>query len=113
MTGDTVFEKILLGEIPSDEVFSDDKCLAFRDIQPQAPVHILVIPRKPIAGLGEAQDEDKDLLGHLLLISKKVAMQEGLDNWRTVINTGEKSGQTVFHLHIHIIGGRPLEWPPG
>ena len=113
MSEETIFSKIVKGEIPCDKVYSDSLCIAFRDIQPQAPVHILVIPRKPIAGLGEAQDEDKDLLGHLLLISKKVAMQEGLDNWRTVINTGEKSGQTVFHLHIHKIGGRPLEWPPG
>ncbi len=113
MTEETIFSRILKGEIPCDEVYSDSVCLAFRDIQPQAPVHIIVIPRKAITSLGEAQAEDKELLGHLLLVSKKVAMQEGLDNWRTVINTGEESGQTVFHLHLHIIGGRPLQWPPG
>ena len=112
MTGETVFGKILLGEIPSDEVFSDDKCLAFRDIQPQAPIHILVIPRKPLKSLLEAQQEDKELLGHLLLVAKKVARNEGLTSWRTVINTGESSGQTVFHLHLHVIGGHELGWPP-
>ena len=113
MSEETIFGKILKGEIPCDKIYSDSLCIAFRDIQPQAPVHILVIPRKAITSLGEAQSEDKELLGHLLLVSKEVAIQEGLDNWRTVINTGEKSGQTVFHLHVHIIGGRPLEWPPG
>ncbi len=113
MTEETIFSRILKGEIHCDEVYSDSVCLAFRDIQPQAPVHIIVIPRKAITSLGEAQAEDKELLGHLLLVSKKVARQEGLDNWRTVINTGEESGQTVFHLHLHIIGGRPLQWPPG
>ena len=112
MTGDTVFGKILLGEIPSDAVFSDDKCLAFRDIQPQAPTHILVIPRKPLRSLLEAQKEDTELLGHLLLVAKKVARSEGLTSWRTVINTGERSGQTVFHLHIQVIGGCELGWPP-
>ncbi len=113
MSEETIFGKILKGEIPCDKVYSDSLCIAFRDIQPQAPVHILVIPRKAINSLLEAEDKDKELLGHLLLVSKKVAIQEGLDNWRTVINTGEESGQTVFHLHIHLIGGRPLEWPPG
>ena len=113
MNEETIFGKILKGEIPCDQVYSDSLCIAFRDIQPQAPVHILVIPKKPITSLGEAKLEDKELLGHLLLVSKEVALQEGLNNWRTVINTGEQSGQTVFHLHIHIIGGRPLQWPPG
>ncbi len=113
MNEETIFGKILKGEIPCDKIHSDSLCIAFRDIQPQAPVHILIIPRKPITSLKEAKDEDIDLLGHLLIISKKVAIQEGLDNWRTVINTGEESGQTVFHLHLHVIGGRPLKWPPG
>ncbi len=112
MSPDTVFGKILRGEIPSDEVYSDDKCLAFRDIQPQAPVHILVIPRKPLESLMEADTLDLNLLGHLLLVAKKVAVQEGLESWRTVINTGASSGQTVFHLHLHVIGGRELSWPP-
>ncbi len=113
MSETTIFGKILKGEIPCDEVYSASLCIAFRDIQPQAPIHILIIPRKSITSLKEVKNEDKDLLGHLLMVSKKVAMQEGLNHWRTVINTGEESGQTVFHLHIHIIGGRPLKWPPG
>ncbi len=113
MSEETIFSKILKGEIPCDEVYSDSLCMAFQDIQPQAPIHILVIPRKPITSLSEAKVEDQELLGHLLLVSKKIAKQEGLDNWRTIINTGEEAGQTVFHLHIHIIGGRPLKWPPG
>ncbi len=113
MTEETIFSRILKGEIPCDEVYSDSLCLAFRDIQPQAPVHILVIPRKHIKSLKETSSEDKELLGHLLLISSAIAKEQGLVNWRTVINTGAEAGQTVFHLHIHIIGGRALEWPPG
>ena len=113
MAGGTIFDGILKGEIPCEEVYSDEHCLAFKDIQPQAPVHILVIPRKAIKSLIDAKENDKNLLGHLLLIAAKVAKKEGLDNWRTVINTGSESGQTVFHLHLHIIGGRKLTWPPG
>ena len=113
MTEETIFSRIIKGEIPCDKVYSDNSCIAFRDIQPQAPVHILVIPRKPIISLREADQEDKELLGHLLLMSAKIAKQEGLKNWRTVINSGSEAGQTVFHLHIHIIGGRKLNWPPG
>ncbi|CAI8167973.1 MAG: Purine nucleoside phosphoramidase [Prochlorococcus marinus str. MIT 9215] len=113
MAGDTVFGRILCGEIPCDEVYSDDRCLAFRDIEPQAPVHVLVIPRKPLAGLFAAEGEDAELLGHLLLVAAKVAKQEGLEHFRTVINTGAEAGQTVFHLHVHVIGGRPQAWPPG
>jgi len=113
MPEETIFNKILRKEIPCDEVYSDDLCLAFRDIEPQAPVHILIIPRKNIASLKEAQNDDAELLGHLLLIARKIAKQEGLESWRTVINTGENAGQTVFHLHVHLIGGRNLSWPPG
>ena len=109
----TIFEKILLGEIPCDEVFSDDQCLAFKDITPQAPVHILIIPRKSIISLQHIEPEDQALLGHLLLTGKKIANASGLESWRTIINTGEEAGQTVFHLHVHIIGGRTLNWPPG
>ena len=101
------------GEIPCDEVYSDDRCLAFRDIAPQAPVHVLVIPRKPIESLRSGAEEDAALLGHLLLVAARVAKQEGLDDFRTVINSGAGAGQTVFHLHVHVIGGRPLDWPPG
>jgi len=113
MAGDTIFGRILQGEIPCDEVYSDDRCLAFRDVAPQAPVHVLVIPRQPIESLREAQASDEALLGHLLLVAAKVAQQEGLTDWRTVINTGAGAGQTVFHLHVHVVGGRPLSWPPG
>ncbi|MEB3300500.1 MAG: histidine triad nucleotide-binding protein [Cyanobacteriota bacterium] len=110
---DTIFGRILRGEIPCQEVYSDDLCLAFKDVNPQAPVHVLVIPRKPIASLAEAQPEDQELLGHLLLVAARVARQEGLTSWRTVLNSGAEAGQTVFHLHVHVIGGRPMAWPPG
>ena len=110
---DTIFGRILRGEIPCDQVHADDLCLAFRDVQPQAPVHVLVIPRRPIAQLADATPEDQALLGHLLLVAAKVARQEGLSSWRTVINSGAEAGQTLFHLHVHVIGGRPMAWPPG
>jgi histidine triad (HIT) family protein len=110
---DTIFGRILNGEIPCQEVYSDAQCLAFRDVNPQAPVHVLVIPRKPIPSLAEAGPEDQELLGHLLLVAARVAGQEGLTGWRTVINSGAEAGQTVFHLHVHVIGGRPMTWPPG
>ena len=110
---DTIFGRILRGEIPCDQVFADERCLAFRDVQPQAPVHILVIPREHVVNLAEADVQHEQLLGHLLLVAAKVARQEGLSGFRTVINSGEEAGQTVFHLHVHVIGGRPLAWPPG
>ena len=113
MADDTIFGKILRGEIPCDAVFSDEHCLAFRDIAPAAPVHLLVIPREPIESLRSASGDHQDLLGHLLLVAARVAKQEGLEDWRTVINSGAGAGQTVFHLHVHVIGGRPLAWPPG
>ncbi|WP_413323702.1 histidine triad nucleotide-binding protein [Synechococcus sp. MIT S9503] len=113
MAEDTIFSRILRGEIPCDEVYSDDRCLAFRDIAPQAPVHVLVIPRETIVGLQDVGEEHASLLGHLLLVAARVAKQEGLSDWRTVINSGAAAGQTVFHLHVHVIGGRALDWPPG
>ncbi len=113
MKKETIFDQILSGKIPCDELYSDEKCLVFKDVAPQAPIHFLVIPRKPIESLREVKSEDKELLGHLLLVGAKIATQQGLENWRTVINTGTKAGQTVFHLHLHIIGGRDLQWPPG
>jgi histidine triad (HIT) family protein len=112
-SSDTIFGRILSGEIPCQEVYADDLCLAFRDVNPQAPVHVLVIPREPVAHLGEATTAHQALLGHLLLVAARVARQEGLESWRTVINSGAEAGQTVFHLHLHVIGGRPLAWPPG
>lgn len=111
---ETIFSKIIDRQIPADIVYEDDLCLAFRDVNPQAPVHILVIPKKPIAMLSEVQTEDRELLGHLLLAAKQIAKQERLDNgYRLVINNGADGGQTVFHLHLHILGGRSLTWPPG
>ena len=113
MTATTIFSKIINGEIPCDKIHEDELCIAFNDISPQAPVHFLVIPKKPIVSLYECKEEDKDLLGHLLLIGKNIAKSKKIITWRTVINTGEESGQTVFHLHIHFLAGRTMSWPPG
>jgi histidine triad (HIT) family protein len=110
---DTVFGKILRGEVPADVVYEDDRALAFRDVAPQAPTHVLVIPRKPIARLSEAGDDDAELLGHLLGVARRVAEQEGLSDFRVVVNDGAGAGQSVFHLHVHVLGGRQLGWPPG
>ena len=113
MTETTIFSKIIQGEIPCEKLYEDDLCLAFNDIAAQAPVHFLVIPKKPLVSLLECLEEDKNLLGHLLLIGKNIAKSKNLKNWRTVINTGVESGQTVFHLHIHFLAGRKMNWPPG
>jgi len=111
---ETIFSKIIRREIPADIVYEDNLALAFRDINPQAPVHILVIPKQPLARLSEAQSQDHALLGHLLLTAKRVAAEAGLDNgYRIVINDGPDGGQTVNHLHLHILGGRTMHWPPG
>ncbi len=111
---ETIFSKIIRKEIPANIVYEDDLALAFRDINPQAPTHILVIPKKPIVNLDDADLEDHALLGHLLLTVKKVAKQLGLTNgYRVVINNGTDGGQTVYHLHLHILGDRPMGWPPG
>ncbi|MFM5887550.1 MAG: histidine triad nucleotide-binding protein [Dolichospermum sp.] len=111
---ETIFSKIIRKEIPANIVYEDDLALAFTDVNPQAPVHILVIPKKPIVNLATAEPEDQALLGHLLLIVQKVAAQAGLENgYRVVMNTGVDGGQTVHHLHIHILGGRSMSWPPG
>jgi histidine triad (HIT) family protein len=113
-TTETIFSKIIRKEIPADIVYEDDLALAFKDLHPQAPVHILVIPKKPIVNVANAEPEDQTILGHLLLTAKLVAEQAGLTNgYRLVINTGADGGQTVYHLHIHILGGRPMGWPPG
>lgn len=111
---ETIFSRIIRKEIPADIVYEDDLCLAFRDITPQAPVHILVIPKQPIAQLADAESTDHALMGHLLLTVKRVAEQEGLTNgYRVVINSGADGGQTVYHLHLHLLGGRTMHWPPG
>ncbi len=109
-----LFCKIIAGEIPSKTVFEDDLTYAFRDIHPQAPSHVLVVPRKHIASLAESGPEDEVLLGHLHLVAARIAASEGLsDGFRTVINTGPDGGQTVDHLHVHLLGGRYMHWPPG
>ncbi|NER51402.1 MAG: histidine triad nucleotide-binding protein [Symploca sp. SIO1B1] len=111
---DTIFSKIINREIPAEIIYEDDLALAFKDISPQAPVHFLVIPKKPIPQISAAQPEDQALLGHLLLTAKQVAEQVGLGNgYRVVINNGTDGGQTVYHLHLHVLGGRQLQWPPG
>jgi histidine triad (HIT) family protein len=111
---DTIFGKIIRREIPAEIIYEDDICLAFKDINAQAPVHLLVIPKKPIAKLADTESQDHALLGHLLLTVKRVAEKAGLENgYRVVINNGEDGGQTVYHLHLHILGGRQMAWPPG
>jgi histidine triad (HIT) family protein len=110
---DSIFGKIARGELKADVVYEDDLALAFRDLNPQAPTHILVIPRKPIPRLSAANDADAALLGHLLGVARKVASQEGLEDFRLVVNDGPAAGQSVFHLHVHVLGGRPFGWPPG
>ena len=111
----TLFEKIIARQIPADIVHEDEHCIAFRDISPQAPVHLLVVPKKPIPRIGEAMIEDQELLGHLMLAVGEIAKKESLaeSGFRVVMNHGSHGGETVPHLHIHILGGRPLEWPPG
>ncbi|MFT4639244.1 MAG: histidine triad (HIT) family protein [Verrucomicrobiales bacterium] len=113
----TLFENIIAREIPADIVYEDDLCLAFRDISPQAPIHVLLIPKKPIPRVGEAVAEDQALLGHLLLKVGEVADQLGVKDtekgFRITINHGKDGGETVPHMHIHLLAGRPLAWPPG
>lgn len=115
MADKTLFEKIRDKEIPANLVHEDDRCIAFRDISPQAPVHILIVPCKPITRVGLAETEDEAVLGHLLLTAAKVARAEGIDEtgYRLVINNGRDGGEAVPHLHVHLLGGRKLDWPPG
>jgi histidine triad (HIT) family protein len=111
---ETIFSKIIRREIPADIVYEDDLVLAFKDITPQAPIHILLIPKKAIANISQAESNDHALMGHLLLMVKKITEQLNITNgYRVVINTGEDGGQTVDHLHLHILAGRHLDWPPG
>lgn len=110
----TIFTKIINKEIPADIVYEDDLCLAFRDINPRAPVHILIIPKKNLAQLNDAGIEDQRLMGHLMLVAKMVAEQEGVaDAFRLVMNNGAGAGQEIFHLHFHLLAGRSFTWPPG
>ena len=113
---DCLFCKILAGTAAADVVYQDNRCVAVRDINPQAPTHLLVIPREHMESLDDASQKDESLLGHLLRISARVAYEHGLSEsggYRTVINTGRGAGQSVFHLHLHVLGGRELTWPPG
>jgi histidine triad (HIT) family protein len=111
----TIFSKIITREIPARIAYEDDLCLAFHDVNPQAPVHVLVVPKKEIARIGEISSADEPLLGHLLHVAQSVAKKEGLgeSGFRLVINNGADGGETVPHLHVHVLGGRPMGWPPG
>ena len=109
----TLFEKIAAGDIPADIVFEDDRAVAFRDLHPQAPTHVLIVPRKPIPRADAVGPEDEALVGHLITVARRVAEQEELSDYRLVVNTGAGAGQTVFHLHVHLLGGREFSWPPG
>lgn len=111
----TVFKKIIEKEIPADIVHEDELCLAFKDIDPQAPVHVLIIPKKEIVSLAEAREDNKDLLGHMLLTASQIARDVGVSEsgYRLVLNTNKEGGQEVEHMHFHLLGGRQMEWPPG
>lgn len=114
MMTDNLFLKIIERKLKADIVFEDDQCLAFRDINPQAPVHVLIIPRKVIRTHADVTDEDQALLGHLHLVAAKLAVKLGIqDGYRLVVNCNERAGQTVPHLHLHLLGGRAMTWPPG
>ena len=110
----TLFEKIINREIPADILYEDELSIVIKDISPQAPTHLLIIPKKVIPKLSDATDEDQSILGHLMLVAGKIAEQLELDEtFRLVVNNGAKAGQSVFHLHLHLLSGRPLNWPPG
>ena len=111
----TIFTKIINKEIPADILFEDDDVLAFRDINPQAPIHFLVIPKKEIRTLNDIEENDKDLIGKLFIIAKELAKSEGIseEGYRTIFNCNEHGAQTVYHIHLHVLGGRQMTWPPG
>lgn len=110
----TLFQKIADREIPAELLYEDDRAIAFRDINPQAPTHILVVPRKPIPSVADIGEEDAALVGHLFVVARQLAEREGLESgYRLVFNVGPHAGQSVDHLHLHLLGGRPMHWPPG
>jgi histidine triad (HIT) family protein len=113
MAGDCLFCKIIQGDIPSDKLYEDNEVLVFRDIAPAAPVHFLVIPKKHISGPSAVVEEDEQLMGKLIQIGNQIAKKEGIEQYRLVFNNGAEAGQTVFHIHMHVLGGRSLNWPPG
>ncbi|HET7213006.1 MAG TPA: histidine triad nucleotide-binding protein [Terriglobales bacterium] len=111
---DCIFCRIIRGEAPAKKVYEDERAFVFEDINPQAPTHVLIIPKKHIVGLKEAQAEDAEIIGYLHLVAAQIARQRGIeDGYRTVFNVGPRAGQSVFHLHLHLLGGRSLRWPPG
>ncbi|SHK60870.1 histidine triad nucleotide-binding protein [Rhodothermus profundi] len=115
MAEKTLFQRIMDGELPGDIVYEDEQCIVLRDINPQAPVHLLIIPRKPIPSLNEITEEDATLVGHLFVVARQMAEREGIarTGYRTVFNTGPDAQQSVYHLHLHLLGGRKFTWPPG
>lgn len=114
MTASTIFDKIINKEIPADIIYEDDKALAFKDINPQAPVHFLVIPKTPIATINDINEQNAELVGHLYVVAAKVAKEMGFaeDGYRAVMNCNQNGGQTVYHIHLHVLAGKPLGWPP-
>lgn len=111
---DCLFCRVIAGEIPSKKVYEDDRTLAFEDIRPQAPTHVLIIPKKHIVGLDKAEESDAELLGYCQIVAARIARQRNIEKgYRTVYNVGPDAGQSVFHLHLHLLGGRSLGWPPG
>ncbi|MGD9949398.1 MAG: histidine triad nucleotide-binding protein [Desulfobulbus sp.] len=113
MTDNCLFCKIIRGEIPAAKLYEDDDILAFRDIAPQAPVHFLVIPKKHLSGPAAVSEEEERVVGKMMRVGNEIAQKEGIPQFRMVFNNGAQAGQTVFHLHMHILGGRDLAWPPG
>jgi histidine triad (HIT) family protein len=114
MSSDCLFCRIISGEIPSKKIYEDEHTYAFEDINPQAPTHVLVVPKKHIRGLKEAASEDAEAIGHCHLAAANIARQRGIeDGYRTVLNVGPRAGQSVFHMHVHLLGGRNMQWPPG
>jgi histidine triad (HIT) family protein len=111
----TIFQRIIDREIPADIIYEDDRCLAFRDVSPQAPTHVLVIPKKEIVSIDALADDDAALLGHMWIVIRNLARQLGVDEtgYRVTVNCGADGGQSVDHLHFHLLGGRPMKWPPG
>lgn len=112
---DCIFCKIASGDIPAEKIFENDHVIGFRDLNPQAPTHVLVIPKKHISTINDLQDDDKSLIGEMFLAARQIAADEGLSErgYRTLINCNEEAGQTVFHIHLHLLGGRAMGWPPG
>ncbi len=111
---ETIFDKIIAKEIPAEILYEDDLALAFKDINPQAPVHFLVIPKKPIATINDIAEEDREVVGHLYLVAAKIAAEHGFadEGYRAVMNCNEFGGQTVYHIHLHVLAGKPMGWPP-